>query len=290
MHAPRIEFIPTYLELGETGVVAFFLVSGFVIPLSLEKTGNVRIFWFHRILRIYPLYLAVYLATMLLQYGGGLHGLEDYTVNFVSHLLMIQEYVKQKGFVGGSWTLSIEMVWYIGLSVALLISINKKTKTLVFFAVLASVVAGVFCAHGTHIPMGRLSMLVCCVIGFVCFRWNKGDITVRHFIALSTILVAVIVTNLVIGFLLYPDAHPSATFSMVRDSWLLAGLLFFGPFFSRKLKIWQNPALAYVGRISYSIYLVHGVILYLLKKTDLSGLPFLLMTFILESIPDHIAA
>jgi peptidoglycan/LPS O-acetylase OafA/YrhL len=30
-------FIPNWLELGETGVVAFFLVSGFVIPLSLER-------------------------------------------------------------------------------------------------------------------------------------------------------------------------------------------------------------------------------------------------------------
>jgi len=33
-------FIPNWLELGETGVVAFFLVSGFVIPLSLEKTAQ----------------------------------------------------------------------------------------------------------------------------------------------------------------------------------------------------------------------------------------------------------
>ena len=52
-------FDPNWLELGETGVVAFFLVSGFVIPLSLEKTANFKVFWLHRALRIYPLYIVV---------------------------------------------------------------------------------------------------------------------------------------------------------------------------------------------------------------------------------------
>ncbi len=284
LHASRIDFIPSYLELGETGVVAFFLVSGFVIPLSLEKTGNIRVFWIHRILRIYPLYITVYIATILVQFGGGLQGLHDYAVNALSHLLMIQEYVRQKGFVGGSWTLSIEMVWYLGLSVALLLSFNKNTNILVFFAVFASVIASALCIYGVHVPMGRLSMLVCCVFGFVCFRWNKGDIAVRDFIVVSAVLMTAIAGNLLVGFHLYPDIHPSATFTTVRDSWLLAGLLFFGPFFSSKLKIWQNPALAYVGRISYSIYLVHGVILYLLKQTELSGVPFLFVTFIVTFI------
>ena len=34
---PLTGFIPTWLEFGETGVVAFFLVSGFVIPLESGK-------------------------------------------------------------------------------------------------------------------------------------------------------------------------------------------------------------------------------------------------------------
>jgi peptidoglycan/LPS O-acetylase OafA/YrhL len=57
-------FIPTWLELGETGVVAFFIVSGFVIPLSLEKTNDFRLFWVHRALRIYPLYALIYCTTL----------------------------------------------------------------------------------------------------------------------------------------------------------------------------------------------------------------------------------
>src|ERR1700744_557017 len=65
--------IPSEVEFGETGVVAFFLVSGFVIPLSLEKTASLRLFWIHRVLRIYPLYILVFILTFLILRGGGIH-------------------------------------------------------------------------------------------------------------------------------------------------------------------------------------------------------------------------
>jgi len=53
-----------YLTLGESGVVAFFLVSGFVIPLSLERSRSVAAFAVARILRIYPLYLSALLFSL----------------------------------------------------------------------------------------------------------------------------------------------------------------------------------------------------------------------------------
>jgi peptidoglycan/LPS O-acetylase OafA/YrhL len=115
-------FVPTWLELGETGVVAFFLVSGFVIPLSLEKTAQLRLLWIHRVLRIYPLYMTIFALTFLAMAGGDIHTLDAFILNFVSHVLFIQEYTNQEGFVGGAWTLSLEMVWYISISFALILS------------------------------------------------------------------------------------------------------------------------------------------------------------------------
>jgi len=83
-------FIPNFLELGETGVVAFFLVSGFVIPLSLEKTNDFKLFWLHRILRILPLYVVIYIVTLIINGGGTLNSTGAFLVNAVSHLLFIQ--------------------------------------------------------------------------------------------------------------------------------------------------------------------------------------------------------
>src|SRR5205823_501053 len=95
-------FIPNWLELGETGVVAFFLVSGFVIPLSLEKTCDVGLFWIHRVLRIYPLYMSVYFITILVFQGGSNLSAGGWFFNGLSHAFFVQEYVGQENFVGGS--------------------------------------------------------------------------------------------------------------------------------------------------------------------------------------------
>src|ERR1700726_346263 len=114
--------IPNWLELGETGVVAFFLVSGFVIPLSLEKTSNFKLFWIHRALRIYPLYITIFIVSFAIKVGGNIHSIRAFFVDAISHLLFVQEYLKQEDFVGGSWTLSLEMAWYIVISGLFLVS------------------------------------------------------------------------------------------------------------------------------------------------------------------------
>src|SRR5580693_8559314 len=42
---------------GQYGVFVFFIVSGYIVPASLERKGSVRTFWVSRIFRLYPLYL-----------------------------------------------------------------------------------------------------------------------------------------------------------------------------------------------------------------------------------------
>jgi peptidoglycan/LPS O-acetylase OafA/YrhL len=272
-------FIPNWLELGETGVVAFFLVSGFVIPLSLEKTADFKLFWTHRALRIYPLYITVFFVTFALQRGGSIHSISAFAANFISHLLFVQEYLKQEGFVGGAWTLSLEMVWYIAISGLFLVSLNKKTNLIVSLSIAVSVLSAMVCGFGHHLPMGRLSMLLCCVFGFVCYRRDQTEISQRHFAGLSLALGFTIVFNLFIGFRVFPGENPSASFAEVIDSWALAASIFFVPFFMRKAGIWDRSVFSFLGRISYSVYLIHGVVLYLLFLVPLNGILLVVVTF-----------
>jgi peptidoglycan/LPS O-acetylase OafA/YrhL len=271
--------IPSFLELGETGVVAFFLVSGFVIPLSLEKTANFKLFWLHRALRIYPLYIVIFFATFAVQAGGDIHSVKAFLVNFTSHLFFVQEYVKQEDFVGGSWTLSLEVVWYIAISGLFLVSLNKKTTMLVCLSVLVSVLADLCCAFGLHVPTGRLSMLLCCVLGLVCYRRSKDELSVQTFTLFCAILVSTIAINLLAGLQLFPSSHPTSTFQSSIDSWALAAVIFFVPFFTRKSMIWAHPAGAFLGRISYSVYLLHPILLYVLLQTQIRGVPMIGITF-----------
>src|SRR3954462_12603048 len=43
------------VDPGLYGVRVFFLVSGYIVPASLERHGRVRGFWISRLTRIYPL-------------------------------------------------------------------------------------------------------------------------------------------------------------------------------------------------------------------------------------------
>ena len=272
-------FIPNWLELGETGVVAFFLVSGFVIPLSLEKTDNFRLFWIHRALRIYPLYLAIFALTFAVRWGGDIASIRTFFLDAGAHLLFLQEYLKQEEFVGGSWTLSLEMIWYIGLSSLFLLSLNRKTTLLVGLTVIVSVMAQLACANGLHLPMGRLSMLVCCVLGLVCYRHECGAISQKTFVTLFVILVSTIVLNIFVGLQLFPSANPTASFKEAIDSWALAGAVFFVPYFMRRTALWTHSIFGFLGRISYSIYLLHPVVLYLLWLAGISGIALIGIVF-----------
>lgn len=43
-----------WFDFGRYGVFVFFLVSGYVVPFSLERRGSVRHFWAGRVFRLYP--------------------------------------------------------------------------------------------------------------------------------------------------------------------------------------------------------------------------------------------
>ena len=274
-------FIPTWLELGETGVVAFFLVSGFVIPLSLEKTKSIRMFWIHRALRIYPLYLLVFAANFLLLAGGHTKTIGMFAVNLVTHLFFIQEYLGQENFVGGSWTLSLELFWYIAISGLFVIGLNKKSGLIVGLSILGSVAAQLSCVIGVHLPMGRLSMLLCCVIGLVCYRREQNEIPAPYFRCLASGLIITIFCNILVGEALYPAVHPTATFQMASVSWALAAVIFFVPFFARANRIWHIPPLGMLGQVSYSVYLLHPIVLFVLSSIQIQGAGLVCSTFII---------
>jgi peptidoglycan/LPS O-acetylase OafA/YrhL len=54
---PARSFLYQWLNLGQYGVFVFFLVSGYIVPASLERKGSVRGFWISRAFRLYPMFL-----------------------------------------------------------------------------------------------------------------------------------------------------------------------------------------------------------------------------------------
>ncbi|MGP3915817.1 acyltransferase family protein [Nonomuraea sp. 10N515B] len=111
------------IDLGTWGVFVFFLVSGYIIPASLERRGDLRAFWTGRAFRLLPLLLAACCLTLLLAQAGvlPLHpGLGERPPPLVvlGNLTMLQELLNLPAVISVTWTLSYEMAFYL-MSVAL---------------------------------------------------------------------------------------------------------------------------------------------------------------------------
>jgi peptidoglycan/LPS O-acetylase OafA/YrhL len=112
--------IMRHIDFGKYGVLLFFVVSGYVIPMSLERHGSLRRFWIGRLCRIYPAYLAAIALVAVLAAAGWLAwpaSLRAETVTGVlAHATMMPDLLGLRGAVRVFWTLSYEMTFYLVVS------------------------------------------------------------------------------------------------------------------------------------------------------------------------------
>jgi peptidoglycan/LPS O-acetylase OafA/YrhL len=121
-HSSTIFFVPLHevlyrvVDFGQYGVFVFFLVSGYIVPASLERKGNVRSFWISRAFRLYPMYIAALVLAYFAQKAGrgNLAGAGDHPVTSIaSWLLMLQNLLTGPNVPNVTWTLSYEMAFYL---------------------------------------------------------------------------------------------------------------------------------------------------------------------------------
>ena len=267
----------SWLNLGEVGVAIFFLVSGFVIPASMKGAPTFGIFWVRRLLRIYPLYWVIFLFSVgLAVYAGGT--LPPMVRTVASHALFVQSWIGWPNFVGGSWTLLLELLWYVCFSIAFFSPIGIGLRLVMLFLLASPAVLVLsFIVHG--LPLGRFCILALCFWGYTYFLYFENSISRRMFIGLSAAFVLLIYACFFVGFHLQPnDAHGAPDFRCVSISYIVALTLFPLFFFGRHMEWANSRTLAYLGEISFSVYLVHSPVMHVLAYAGISGLPFLIGT------------
>jgi len=118
---------------GLYGVFVFFLVSGYVVPSSLERKGSIRTFWLGRLFRLFPL-LVFAIATVLLLHELGLASVRgtntDVTASVFGHLFMLEDLLGPSSVIVVLWTLSYEMVFYLLLTALFTAGLHRRSGTL----------------------------------------------------------------------------------------------------------------------------------------------------------------
>ncbi|MCT9934436.1 acyltransferase [Planotetraspora sp. A-T 1434] len=125
LHHSAWTFIPGFwaevdrrIDVGTWGVFVFFLVSGYIIPASLERRGDLRAFWIGRAFRLLPLLLTAMALALLLACGGAfvLHpdlGVRPLPLVVLGNVTMLQELLGVPAVINVMWTLSYELAFYL---------------------------------------------------------------------------------------------------------------------------------------------------------------------------------
>lgn len=105
----------TWFSSGHYGVNLFFIISGFVIFMTLEKTARPMDFVVSRFSRLFPTYWAAIFLTFFITH---LLGLPDKLVGVgtaVANMLMVHGLFRIPHVDGVYWTLEVELLFYCAM-------------------------------------------------------------------------------------------------------------------------------------------------------------------------------
>ncbi|MEW9550281.1 acyltransferase family protein [Nonomuraea sp. NPDC050783] len=290
---------PYWFSLGVYGILVFFLVSGYIIPTSLERHGDVRAFWISRVFRLYPLYLAVIALVLALAWWVPVReGVPRDGSAVAAHATMLLDVVSVGGVADTMWTLSYEMVFYLMVTALFLLGTHRRSGLLAMAFAGGSVVVGLV-ASGAVLRGGWTAYLTCALFaaGLGCVVWGRARTAaacVLGVMALAALVLSSRVPWLGVAVVavmfagtairrweqgaggLWPVAVTAALVAAAplwaieggwwwvrADVWVttiaLAGATFAGGMALRGRRL--PRAVVWLGLVSYSLYLVHHPLL-----------------------------
>lgn len=123
----------SFFDPGLYGVLVFFMISGYIVPASLERKGSIRSFWLSRVFRLFPLFVfAVAVALTLHEMGwASLRGTENHaTASVLAHVFMLSDVLGGTNIIVVAWTLSYEMVFYLLLTALFTVGLHRRSGRL----------------------------------------------------------------------------------------------------------------------------------------------------------------
>lgn len=260
---------------GNLGVQLFFIISGFVIYMSMQKHPDPKAFLISRFSKLYPTYWTCVILTFIVISITPYWTIPVTFNEMLINLTMFQHWFRVRDVDGVYWTLAIELCFYM---MVLFILIFKKVEKIEWFGLawlmvmllvyfLSKYIPGTLDLY-YWIPLLKNGTLFCAGIIFYLMR-TQGQ-TPQRFFYLALCLG--------IHFVINPLLE-----SVVVTAYFLIFLLVV----QNKMSFLINKPLLFLGNISYALYLINQEVGYqVLNVTETLGLttPFLRIVFSLSGI------
>lgn len=259
---------------GDKGVQLFFIASAFTLFLSLNyrNENSSKNFFIKRFFRIAPMYYFAICYYLLQEGFGARYWLGD--INHISFINIFSNITFTHGFcpywinslVPGGWTIAVEMLFYC--FVPFLFKMIKNINHAFYFVLISLVVriifnyflfrtplinseylwqSFLFFYFPNQLPVFSLGILLYFMI------FNEKRIELNFIIPF---LFSIFILLQLVGYDLFPKHF---TFGV-------AFLLLAKALSQYEFKLFVNPVTVYLGKISFSMYLVHFAVIYWLNE------------------------
>ena len=262
-----------FVLAGGSGVALFFVLSAFTLSMSMAKKkltlDSIHDFYVRRIFRIVPLFL-IWIGLSLIrdrQLFSSIHSWKDILLN-VSFLFNFFP-GKHEGIVWASWTIGVEMAFYTIFPMVFWYGNSiRRCLSLLALAVASAFMFQIFLDSSAILPRVKASFshmnivhslpaFVMGLLGFHIYRHLKLVFTPPTY---GYVLCAVSLAGLA-GLCLM-------NFPFIGGYWHLYAATYLGLMLGLALAPWSalvNRGTVFFGKISYSLYLNHPTIIYLLS-------------------------
>jgi peptidoglycan/LPS O-acetylase OafA/YrhL len=255
------------LKFGVTGVDLFFMISGFVILMTLKKVKTSRQFIIGRISRLYPLFWVAVTLTALVRLVNGEASInQSFIIKYVSNLTMFHTYFLQNHLDGVYWTLTLEMCFYMLMLVFFIYNLLPKIEHIALVALFPLFIYGIYISGHIgvwSVRVHRFATLVeflpLFISGIVYYNMKFDAKTPLRFVLLGLCFATQIAL-----FHLGIDRIRWITTGQYTIVLALYNVLFMA-FVYNRLNFIVNPVTTFLGTLSYAIYLVHNPIGWLSK-------------------------
>lgn len=257
--------------VGNSGVDLFFVMSGYLIyGLLLKRKIAYFRFVKRRVRRIYPTFVIVLGLYLLLSFLFPEHSKMEgsivaKTVYIIQNVLLLPGMLSIRPLITVSWSLSYEIFFYLTIPIVVSAfrlrqwpSRNRMITAMVFWAAVS-----ILLLHGGATGRPRMISFVTGIALYEVILEGHVEIWMRKGMELAA------VAGVLASFILFYAVHAPRSQSQVNKflPYLFLSVAFFwlclcslgGHGVLRRVFCW-NP-LRYLGNMSYSYYLIHGLTL-----------------------------
>ena len=268
---PKI-FSTFEFKYGYLGVQLFFIISGFVIFMTINKVKSGKEFVYKRFIRLYPTFWICLFFTFLITSFANIERFERSITELLINITMVPDLFKTKPIDGAYWSLLPEIIFYSFIWLIYKLKLINKIEWIGLIWIIISLLLKIYVKNDI------LNLLF---ITDYAYLFVAGINFYKIYVKQSTILNHIIIIIALITSYIFND---------ITESILCTAFfcLFYLLSFNKLIGLKKLKPLVFVGVISYALYLTHQFFgLILINKLSLLGVTnyyILLLTPLLISI------